>query len=166
MLFDADSANGTFVNGQRLTHAHQLCQDDRIWLGSPDIALHFDDPEATLVLPASHTPVPVAIDEQAHTVQVYGIPAPLSPLEYRLLVHLATHPGTVCTRESCFLTAWGQPYQPATCEDALNACVTKLRRSLRTAAQQGGHEPPPLTTVPRVGFRLDAAVTFRDAARP
>ena len=160
MLFDAGSANGTFVNGRRLAGGHQLHQDDTIWLGSDEVALTFDDPEATLVLPVRSRPVPVSIDEQAHTVQVYGVAVPLSPLEYRLLLHLATHPGTVCTRESCFRTVWNQPYDPATCEDALNACVARLRRSLRAAAEQSGHAAPPITTVQRVGFRLDADVAF------
>ena len=162
MLFDAGSANGTFVNGRRIAHGHRLHQDDGIWLGSDDVALSFDDPETTLVLPVHRSPAPVSIDEHAHTVQVYGVPVPLSPLEYRLLVHLASHPGTVCTRESCFLTVWGLPYDPATCEDALNACIARLRRSLREAAQESGHEAPPITTVQRVGFRLDADVAFRE----
>jgi DNA-binding winged helix-turn-helix (wHTH) protein len=163
MLSDAGSANGTFVNGCRLEHGHQLRQDDTIWLGSDDVALSFDDPEATLVLPANNIQPPLSIDEHARSVQVYGVPASLSPLEYQLLLHLATHPGTVCTRESCFLTVWGQTYDPATCEDALNACIARLRRSLRAAAETSGQAAPQIVTVQRVGFRLDAPVAFSQA---
>jgi DNA-binding response OmpR family regulator len=163
MLFDAGSANGTFVNGHRLEGGHQLHQDDTIWLGSDEVTLTFDDPEATLVLPVGSSSMPISIDEQAHTVQVYGAPVSLSPLEYRLLLHLASHPGTVCTRESCFLAGWGQSYDPATCEDALNACLARLRRSLRAAAEPSRHEAPPITAVQRMGFRLDAGVAFHHA---
>lgn len=167
MLFDAGSANGTFVNGHRLEGGHQLQQDDTIWLGADELTLTFDDPEATLVLPVDRGSVPILIDEPARIVQVYGTPVHLGPLEYQLLLHLATHPGTVCTKESCFLAAWGQSYDPATCEDALNASLARLRRSLRAAAEPSGHAPPLITAVPRVGFRLDASVAFHGSpARP
>ncbi|MEP7188813.1 MAG: hypothetical protein ABI901_06470, partial [Roseiflexaceae bacterium] len=58
------------------------------------------------------------------------------------------------------LAVWGQPYDHATCEDALNACIAKLRRNLRAAADSAGQEPPQITTVQRVGFRLDSDVAF------
>jgi DNA-binding response OmpR family regulator len=160
LLFDADSANGTFVNGKRIKQSYQLATGDEIALGSSDAVLRFSDPEETLVMPSSVAVPPLYIDEDAHTVQVYGVLADLSPLEYNLLLHLATNPGTVCTREGSFLAVWGQVYDHATCEDALNACIAKLRRNLRTAAQATGHEPPAITTVQRVGFRLDADVAF------
>lgn len=162
MLFDAGSANGTFINGERVSNGHQLSTGDTIWLGSPEIVLTFSDPEQTLLVHPNSAP-PITIDEQARTVQVYEQPVQLSPLEYSLLLHLAHNPGTVCTRESCFLTVWGQPYDHATCKDALNACVAKLRRNLRATAQQAGQEPPEVVTVPRIGFRLDTAVAFADA---
>jgi DNA-binding response OmpR family regulator len=160
VLFDAGSANGTFVNGTRIEQGCHLATGDEIWLGSNDAVLKFTDPEETLVMPSSVIVPPLFINEDAHTVQVYDVPAELSPLEFNLLLHLANNPGTVCTREGCFLTVWGQPYDHATCEDALNACIAKLRRNLRTAAQATGHEPPAITTVQRVGFRLDADVAF------
>ncbi|HNP72197.1 MAG TPA: FHA domain-containing protein [Kouleothrix sp.] len=164
VLFDAGSANGTFVNGKRLEQGAQLSTGDEIWLGSQDVALQFSDPEETLVMQPNVLPPALFIDEDARTVQVYGVPMQLSPLEYGLLLHLAHNPGTVCTREGTFLAVWGQPYNHATCEDALNACIAKLRRNLRNAAESVGREPPPITTVQRVGFRLDAEVTFAPGA--
>lgn len=160
VLFDAGSANGTFVNGKRIEQGTQLRTSDEIWLGSNDVALRFSDPEETLVMQSSPLPAPLFIDEDARTVLVYGASLQLSPLEYGLLLHLAHNPGTVCTREGTFLAVWGQPYDHATCEDALNACIAKLRRNLRSAAETAGHEPPLITTVQRVGFRLDAEVGF------
>jgi pSer/pThr/pTyr-binding forkhead associated (FHA) protein len=166
VLFDAGSANGTFVNRKRIEHGCQLSTGDTIWLGAEDVALQFSDPEETLVMPQGigvSTPA-LTIDEDARLVKVYNVPVSLSPLEYGLLLHLANNPGTVCTREGCFLAVWGHPYDHATCEDALNACIAKLRRNLRTAAQSNGKEPPPITTVQRVGFRLDAEVAFTPRA--
>jgi DNA-binding winged helix-turn-helix (wHTH) protein len=160
LLFDAGSANGTFVNGKRIEQGVQLSTGDEIWLGSSDVALHFADPEETLVMQPNILPSALFIDEDARTVKVYGVTVQLSPLEYSLLLHLAHNPGTVCTREGSFLAVWGQPYDHATCEDALNACIAKLRRNLRGAAESAGQEPPPITTVQRVGFRLDADVAF------
>jgi DNA-binding winged helix-turn-helix (wHTH) protein len=159
LLSDSDSANGTFVNGRRIGQGYQLATGDEIWLGSQDAALRFSDPDETLFV-LSVPQSPLLIDESARTVRVHGEPATLSPLEYRLLLYLATHPGTVCTREACFLEAWGQPYDHTTCEDALNACVAKLRRNLRASADEAGGEPPQITTIPRVGFRLDSEVAF------
>jgi DNA-binding winged helix-turn-helix (wHTH) protein len=167
LLFDAGSANGTFVNGVRIEQGHQLSTGDTIWLGSEEATLGFSDPEETLVMQTSIKPPALYIDEDARTVKVHNIAVQLSPLEYSLLLHLANNPGTVCTREGCFLAVWKQPYDQATCEDALNACIAKLRRNLRAAAEQAGLEPPPITTVQRVGFRLDADVAFaRRSERP
>jgi DNA-binding winged helix-turn-helix (wHTH) protein len=158
LLFDAGSANGTFLNGRRIDHSYELHTGDTFWLGSTTASITFSDPDETLLIPVSAAPL--SFDEQAHMVTLHGVPMQLSPLEYRLLVYLASNPGTVCTRESCFLAAWSQPYDQATCEDALNNCVSKLRRNLRATADQAGAEPPPIITIPRVGFRLDSEVAF------
>ncbi len=164
LLIDAGSANGTFVNGERIVEGHQLSTGDTIWLGSSEAALSFTDPEETLVMQAHVRPPALYLDEDARKVKVHDVPVQLSPLEYGLLLHLANNPGTVCTREGCFLAVWKHPYDQATCEDALNACIAKLRRNLRGAADQAGQESPQITTVQRVGFRLDADVAF--ARRP
>jgi DNA-binding winged helix-turn-helix (wHTH) protein len=166
VLFDAGSSNGTFVNSQRIDGGHPLTSGDTIWLGSPHAVLMFVDPEETLALPVSNAPAPLQIDEQARTVQVHGVPTALSPLEYNLLVFLAHNHATVCTREECFRAAWGQPYDHATCDDALNACIAKLRRNLRQSADSVGRDPPALVTVPRVGFRLDTPIVWAERAEP
>jgi DNA-binding winged helix-turn-helix (wHTH) protein len=137
-----------------------LSSGDEIWLASSDVTLRFTDPEETMLLPISNVPPAISIDDSARTVQVFGADAALSPLEYGMLRYLALNTGRVCSREDCFLEVWGQTYDHATCEDALNTCMAKLRRNLRTAAEVVGQAPPSITTLPRVGFRLDATVTF------
>lgn len=161
VVSDTNSANGTFVNWRRIQAAHQLTSDDEIWLGSRDVALRFVDPEETVPIQLSEDPPPLVIDEKSHMVEVFGTAARLSPLEYRLLRYLAHHPGTACTREACFLAVWGQAYDHATCEDALNACVTKLRRNLRAAADATGQAAPTITTLRQMGVRLETDVIFR-----
>jgi len=160
VLFDAGSANGTFVNGKRIEQDYKLNTGDEIWLGSGEVALRFTDPEETLIGQPSLGAAPLFIDEDARAVKVYGVPVQLSPLEYGLLAYLAHTPGVVCTRADCFLAVWGQPYDQATCEDALNACITKLRRNIRTAAESADQQAPAITTIQRVGFRLDTDVVF------
>jgi DNA-binding response OmpR family regulator len=164
VIFDAGSANGTFVNGERIATSRRLTTGDEIKLGTADVTLLFSDPEETLVALPSLQPDPLFIDDNARVVKVYGVPVQLSPLEYDLLLHFASHPGTVCTREGSYLAVWNHPYDQATCEDALNACIAKLRRNLRQAAESVSQEPPAITTVQRVGFRLDTPITF--VARP
>jgi DNA-binding winged helix-turn-helix (wHTH) protein len=160
ILFDAGSSNGTFVNGQRIEDHHQLSTNDEIWLGSSDVCLTFSDPEETVDVTLRGGPPPLFIDEGARIVQVYGLPVGLTTLEYDLLAHLARNARRVCTREECFVAVWGQAYDHATCEDALNACIARLRRNLRATAAGAGREPPQLTTIKRIGFRLDSAVVF------
>lgn len=161
IIVDEASANGTFVNGRRLAGEQQLVTDDAIWLGSREAALTFVDPEETL-LTQDRLPEPLVIDEYARAVFLAGVPVNLSPLEFKLLRYLAARPGAVCTREECFNAVWGQPYDQATCEDALNACVAKLRRNLRATAQEAGAEGPQILAVPRVGFRFEGDVAFVD----
>jgi DNA-binding winged helix-turn-helix (wHTH) protein len=166
VLSDAGSANGTFVNGELLDDGHQLATGDEIWLGSSVVALGFSDPDETLGVDLVIGPAPLSIDRTARAVLVYGAPVQLTTLEYELLCYLAEHPHAVCTREECFQAVWGQSYDHATCEDALNACVARLRRNLRAAAESAGQEPPQITTIKRIGLRLDSDVAFPSARRP
>jgi DNA-binding winged helix-turn-helix (wHTH) protein len=159
-ITDAGSANGTFVNNQRIEARYQLTTGDSIRLGTEETVFLFSDPEETLAMLPSLQPEALLIDDNARIVRVYDVAAPLSPLEYDLLLYLAHHVGAVCTRESCYLAVWKQTYDQATCEDALNACIGKLRRNLRQAAEATHREPPVITTIQRVGFRLDTPVTF------
>jgi DNA-binding winged helix-turn-helix (wHTH) protein len=162
VLSDAGSANGTFVNGVRIEQGYQLSTNDEIWLGTPEAKISFSDPDETLgVVLAGGAPA-LAIDEEARIVHVYGLPIQLTTLEYELLDYLACQPRKVCTREECFLAVWHQSYDHLTCEHALNACIARLRRNLRAAATQAGMPTPEITTIKRIGFRLDSEVRFTD----
>lgn len=159
LLSDAGSANGTYLNGELLVGERQLSTDDEIWLGTDEVALSFSDPDETLGVAIAGGPE-LLIDERARIVEVYGHHVQLTTLEYELLRFLAHRAREVCTREECFMAVWGQPYDHATCEDALNACVARLRRNLRAAADLAGQPAPQLTTIKRIGFRLDSPTTL------
>lgn len=49
ILRDLGSANGTFINGQRLHGTHGLAHGDAIGLGAPTVLLRFADPDPTQV---------------------------------------------------------------------------------------------------------------------
>lgn len=151
---DAGSTNGTLVNGQYIAQEVVLAHSDEICLGSPEVKLTFADPSATTTIERA-TSAALVVAEETYSIYAHGTALKLSPLEYQLLAFLAEHAGAVCTREQCFQAAWGTPYDHATCEDALNACITKLRRHLRSAAEAAGVASIQISVVQRVGFRLD-----------
>jgi DNA-binding winged helix-turn-helix (wHTH) protein len=166
ILSDAGSSNGTYLNGQRLDAPAQLSTNDEIWLGTSAVALFFTDPEETVDVALDSGPPPLFIDTGARIARVYGASVPLTTLEYDLLLFLAQNPRKVCTREMCFAAVWRQPYDHATCEDALNACMARLRRNLRATAASVGREPPQVTTIKRIGFRLDADAIVAEGDEP
>jgi DNA-binding response OmpR family regulator len=131
-LADAGSTNGTFVNRQPITEPHLLKDGDEIGLGGPEPLLRFLDGNPTIVRPAG-APVAAArlhFDPVALGFVLDAQPFSLPPTQMRLLHHLLTHPGEVCTRKSCAEAAWGRPYDPGLDRDALDKVVSKLRRRL------------------------------------
>src|SRR5215212_5510737 len=62
LLFDAGSANGTYLNGERLEHERQLSTADTIWIGSDEVALSFSDPDETLGVALDYSSPPLFID--------------------------------------------------------------------------------------------------------
>jgi len=126
LIRDANSANGTYVNGRRILEPHRLKDQDLIGLSSPEALLRFEDLDSTVELPGL-----LHYDEQMMTFLLNQEPATLTPTQFRLLHHLYQHAGTVCTRESCAQAIWNRPYNPDLDTDALDRTVSNLRRQLR-----------------------------------
>jgi DNA-binding response OmpR family regulator len=126
MLHDAGSANGTFVNGQRIGQPHVLQDRDSIGMGAPIPILCFADPDPTFVpsgrLRYDDVELRFFLDQQ---------PLELTPSQFRLLKHLYQHAGNLCTRESCAHAIWGRDYDPGLDAAALDCTVANLRRALR-----------------------------------
>lgn len=133
-LADLGSANGTFLNGQRLAEPHRLADGDLIGLGGPEPLLRFLEEALTVRREEAAAPAPrLQFDPAGLNFTVDGRPLPLPPTQLRLLHHLVSHAGQVCSRESCAQAAWGRPYDPLLDRDALDKVVSKLRRRLAEA---------------------------------
>jgi hypothetical protein len=123
---DAGSANGAFVNGERLTASHLLADRDAIGLGGPAPLLRYLDPDPTVVAGAR-----LRYDERSMRFSLAGQPVELTPNEFRLLRVLHAHAGQVHTREQCAEAIWGADYAPGWDADALDRVVSNLRGKLR-----------------------------------
>lgn len=126
LLSDTGSVNGTYVNNQRIYEPHMLKSHDLIGLGSTTAALRFVDPD-----PTSSKAEQLRYDERTMTFILNGQTLDLSPILFRLLLHLYQYAGQVCTRESCAEAMWGRDYDPGLDSDALNRNIGELRRRLR-----------------------------------
>lgn len=129
LLVDAGSANGTFVNGQRLHAPHLLSDRDLIGLGAATALLRFLDLDPTVV-PVTR----LHYDERKMLFTLDNQPLDLTPAQFRLLHHLYQFAGEVCTRESCAEALWGRDYDPGLDADALDRAFSSLRSQLRRTA--------------------------------
>ncbi len=129
LLIDAGSANGTFVNGQRLHEPHLLSDRDLIGLGSATALLHFLDPDPTVVFTTR-----LRYDERKMLFSIDNQPLELTPAQFRLLHHLYQSVGELCTRESCAEAIWGRDYDPGLDADALDRAFSSLRSQMRRAS--------------------------------
>lgn len=88
---------------------------------------------------------PVRLDVSRHQATVDGRAIALTPLEFRLLSHLASRPGRVHTREALLERVWHQPGEAVT--RAVDTSIKRLRRKLGPAGDW-------IETVRGVGYRL------------
>lgn len=128
VLNDADSVNGTYVNGRRITGPHMLVDNDVIGLGAPTPLLRFLDPDATIQNPGK-----LQYDERTMAFWLNGKALELTKTQYRLLLHLYRNIGSVCTRESCARAIWDRDFDPVVDAGALDQALNSLRRVLRQA---------------------------------
>jgi DNA-binding response OmpR family regulator len=144
LLQDAGSANGTFVNGERLTAPHLLANRDLIGLGGPAPLLAYADPDPTVVARSR-----LRFDERSLRFFLGAQPLELTPNEFRLLRFLHQHSGQLRTREQCAEAIWGPDYVPGWDAATLDRVVSNLRRKLRQA------DPAELIrTRPGLGYEL------------
>jgi DNA-binding response OmpR family regulator len=126
VLRDANSVNGTFVNGRQIHEPYRLVNQDLIGLCAESALLRFEDPDSTLqVIPR------LRYDAQIMTYFLDQKPLDLTPAQFRLLHHLHDHSRSLCTRESCAEAIWGRDYDPGPDDDGLDRTMSNLRRQLR-----------------------------------
>jgi two-component system, OmpR family, response regulator MtrA len=105
---------------------------------------HDTEPESLTIGPEDD---PVAIDVPGHAVTRDGVPVPLTPLEFDLLLALARRPKTVFTREVLLEQVWG--YRHAADTRLVNVHVQRLRAKV----ERDPEHPSVVLTVRGVGYK-------------
>jgi DNA-binding response OmpR family regulator len=101
-------------------------------------------------MPDSYSDDLLEVDFEQRRVLVRGEPAPLTPLEFRLLGAFVHHPGQVLSRDELLELAWGDPSTRSA--DEVKLYVGYLRRKLDAAAGAGSA----IETVRGFGYRYTA----------
>jgi len=100
---------------------------------------------------------PLRIDLSRMEVKLSGETVHLTPIEYRLLVVLAQHAGTVLTHRQILSEVWGAEHEHQT--NYLRVYMTQLRRKI----DPGPQRPRILVTEPGVGYGLRDPTTGEKA---
>jgi len=144
MLADRSSANGTFLNGDRVLTPVELRDGDQISIGG--IMLTFHDPDTTF----RDDPFPeLEVDLAAGVVRLNRKVITLSPKEFTLLVYLEQHSGEVCSKDEISLAVWPE-YQEA----VYDYQIENLVRRLRTKIELNPNNPQLLLTIRGLGYKL------------
>ncbi|HLY25305.1 MAG TPA: FHA domain-containing protein [Aggregatilineales bacterium] len=147
---DMNSANGTYVNGQRLTSGERrrLRAGDRINLANMCM-LELDDPgETDGMLPVELPLAGLTLDESETKVCIDGKPLdpPLSRQQFVLLALLVKNEGKVVMREDIRRGVWG------TLDQVTNQTIDALNNRLRKRLEEA--DPQHQYVMTRRGFGL------------
>lgn len=145
LLEDMGSANGTFLNDERLAGPVALRDGDRIGVG--DVFFVFRDPESTLL---DGDAVELEVNQEAGIVRVNRRLVSLSPKEFALLVYLYEHRGKVCSKDDIGRAVWPE-YQ----EGIYDYQIENLVRRLRTKLEPDPGNAQLLITVRGLGYKLE-----------
>ena len=88
------------------------------------------------------------INTQKRAVEVHGARVELTPKEYDLLLHLASHPGVTFTREELLSKVWG--YEFSGYEHTVNSHINRLRNKV----EKNIAAPEFILTTWGVGYRF------------
>jgi two-component system phosphate regulon response regulator PhoB len=94
----------------------------------------------------------LVIDPSAHAVRVAGKQVELSALEFRLLHHLASHPGLVFSRDQLLDRVWGN--DRSVTPRSVDVYIRRVSEKIESEPQQ----PAYLQTVHGVGYRFVAGM--------
>jgi len=151
---DLGSKNGTYVNGEPVTHALKLRAGDLLQLAvGYTFSLVETKPMAEALAEVTVPPPPrLVLDTASRRVWVHGqeIVPPLSPAQFTFLALLHSKRNQVVSREEIVQAVWGLNAQEGVTEEAIDALVRRLRR--RIAKLDPNHTY--IVTVRGHGFRL------------
>lgn len=91
----------------------------------------------------------LVIDTSKHSVKMRDNDVSLTPLEFSILVLLASHPGQVFSSEKIYETVWEEPYGYSD-----NTVMVHIR-NLREKLELNPREPQYIKTVWGVGYKID-----------
>ena len=83
-----------------------------------------------------------------------GVPVGLTPIEFRLLAHLARHRGQVLSRAQIVEAVWGHS-PDLDSEQAVNVHIRRLREKVEVDSSR----PALILTVPGLGYKLAREIT-------
>jgi len=93
----------------------------------------------------------LVIDPSAHSVYVSGRAVELSALEFRLLHHLASHPGMVFSRDQLLDRVWGN--DRTVTQRSVDVYIRRVREKIENRPK----DPSYVQTVHGVGYRFTVA---------
>ncbi|WP_413195322.1 response regulator transcription factor [Pararobbsia alpina] len=100
----------------------------------------------------------LTIDPIARDARVHGKPIELTPREFDLLYHFASHPGKVFSRMDLLNAVWG--YQHEGYEHTVNTHINRLRTKIEADPAQ----PTRILTVWGRGYKFDAEGAAADGS--
>ncbi|WP_435921583.1 response regulator [Paenibacillus sp. DYY-L-2] len=91
----------------------------------------------------------LVIDKNKHSVKLKGKEISLTPLEFAILMLLASRPGQVFSSEQIYESVWKEPYGYSD-----NTVMVHIR-NLREKLEETPREPQYIKTVWGVGYKID-----------
>jgi hypothetical protein len=131
-LEDLGSANGTYLDGERITRPMILADCDDIGFGRPEPILRFREFE-----PYEVPPVRPKFEEATNRFLLGGQALALTDDERALLHVLWEHYQQICDRATCGHGIWGANHPPSLQRNALDRIVDGLRDKIRRVNPTG-----------------------------
>jgi hypothetical protein len=145
-LFDLDSANGTWLNGRRITAPHTLRDGDQIEIASAILTFH--DPQATFR--ATDFPL-LVVDRASGEIWVNRKPIALSPKEQLLFDLLYQNAGNLVTKQQVAETVW-----PEYAAEVFDYQIENMVKQLRERLEPDPRKPVLILTMRGRGYKLAA----------
>ena len=143
-LSDLGSANGTWLNGRRITNPETLRDGDEITIASAVFTFH--DPESTLR--AANFPL-LVVDAQRGDIWVNRKPVALSPKEQALFDLLYQNAGAPISKQQIAQSVWPE-YEAAVYDYQIESLVKRLREKI----EPNPANPVLIVTVHGRGYKL------------
>ncbi len=144
VLEDLNSANGTYLNDERVGAPAELQEGDRITIG--DVAFTFHDPETTF---RDTGAIDLEVNPGAGVVRLNRRLVNLSPKEFALLVYLYEHRNQVCSKDDIGRVVW-----PEYRDGIYDYQIENLMRRLRARLEPDPGKAQLLLTVRGLGYKL------------